>query len=49
MSPRRIQNGLLQTAVTIDTTVDQVIDLYVDPGATTHGFTLTQCFVELVQ
>ena len=49
MSPRRMQNGLLQTAVTIDTTVDQVVDLYVDPGATTHGFTLTQCFVELVQ
>jgi hypothetical protein len=45
----RLINGLLQTAVTVDTTVDQVIDLYIDPGATTHGFTVTSCLVELLQ
>lgn len=48
-SPRRMWNGLLSSATTIDTTVDEVLDLYVKPGATSHGFTLTQCLVELIQ
>lgn len=47
-APRRMQNGLLQSTTTVDTTTDQVLDLYVDPGATTHGFTLNRCTVEII-
>jgi hypothetical protein len=46
--PRRLQNGATASVITLDTTVDQVIDAYVAPGATTHGFTVTQAIAEII-
>lgn len=49
LAPKRIQKGLLASTTTIDTTVDQVVDVYITPGATTHGFTTTTCYAEIIQ
>lgn len=45
----RVQMGLLQSTVTVDTTIDQVFDAYMDPGATTHGLTVTSAILEIIQ
>ena len=49
LAVRRLQNGpSIAATVTIDTTVDQVIDFFITPGATTHGFTLMSATLEIV-
>ena len=48
---RRLQRSVgagPPTTATIDTTVAQVIDFYITPGAATHGFSLVQCTAEII-
>lgn len=45
---RRMLNGVFATAITLDTTTAIVIDPFVDPGATTHGFTAEICTIEIL-
>lgn len=48
MGGRRICYGLFPTLQTVDWDSDQVVDIYIDPGATTHGVTCTRALVEII-
>jgi hypothetical protein len=49
ITPRRLQSGpSASQTVTIDTTAPLLLDLFISPGATTHGFTLMRCTAELI-
>lgn len=48
VSPRRLQSGLFPTIATVDTTTAQVLDVYIKPGAATHGITCAIATAEII-
>ena len=49
ITQRRMQNGATAAStVTIDTTSPILLDFFITPGATTHGFTIMQCSADFI-